>query len=84
MLWLELLWIILHKNWTVYGLLNNDDVRKAIILFTLLSAEHLESYFSDTHRHRLNIENGLDVSTRNNQRLLKRVCFPFLIMVYSW
>lgn len=66
----------------MYGLLNNDDSPKAIIFFTL-SAEHLESYFSDTHRHRLNIENGLDVSTRNNQRLLKRVCFPFLIMVYS-
>lgn len=40
-------------------------------IYTCL-AEHLESYFSDTHRHRLNIENGLDVSTRNNQRLLKR------------
>ncbi|KAJ7369401.1 hypothetical protein OS493_039340 [Desmophyllum pertusum] len=40
-------------------------------IYTCL-AEHLVPYFSDANRHRVNIENGLDVSTRNNQRLLKR------------
>ena len=48
--------------------------------FFSLSAEHLVSCFSDANYHRINIENGLDVSTRNNQRLLKRVSSLWLCM----
>lgn len=40
-------------------------------IYTCLS-EHLCCYFTDNHFHRVNLENGLDVSTRGNMRLLKR------------
>lgn len=40
-------------------------------IYTCL-AEHLCSYFTDVSFHRVNVENGLDVSTSSNQRLLKR------------
>ena len=43
----------------------------------LFSAEHLCSYFTDVSFHRVNVENGLDVSTSSNQRLLKRVSLYF-------
>ena len=50
----------------------------------LFSAEHLCSYFTDVSFHRVNVENGLDVSTSSNQRLLKRVSlyfFHFFIII---
>ena len=51
-------------------------MHSVLLLISLLFrrlAEHLVSCFSDANCHRINIENGLDVSTRNSQRLLKRV-----------
>ena len=49
--------------------------------FDVFSAEHLCSYFTDVSFHRVNVENGLDVSTSSNQRMLKRVSLNFLFFL---
>ena len=43
-------------------------------------AEHLCYCFTDSRIHQVNMENGFDVSTRGNMRLLKRVLI-FILFV---